>query len=213
MVTPAPNAPYYYGDFYKLNNRKCRSTLEIVDAYASDDNLDELLSCDPDIVVVMMNPGKSKPRAGGSGHNRRPGEIGRQATLVSACHDKSQNAIAKVMRCRGFQHVRVLNLSDVREVQSSNFLDDLKNNRLPSGHSVFCEERSDELQERLKSRSGIVIAAWGKDRRLRKLAKVALESFRSCDLRVHGWSNHPFFIHPARRSIEWPQRILSNWPC
>ena len=212
LATPAHDEMYYYGDFYMLNDYPCRSTLEIVNSCVPANERSQLLSSRPEIIVVMMNPGTSRPSAGGNGHVRCPREVGSGANLVPTCPDDTQQAIVKVMRCKGFSHARVLNLSDVREVESSTFLDDLKHDRLPSGHSVFCSERTGELQERLMSRSGIAIAAWGKDRRLRKLAETALDSFRSRNLRVHGWKNHPFFIHPVRRSRQWPQWILSNWP-
>ena len=212
LATPSHGMMHHYGDFYMLNDTGCRSTLEIVNSCVPANQRNQLLTCQPEIVVVMMNPGASEPREGGNGHHRPPHEIGSRACLVSTCPDDTQRAIAKVMRCKGFSHARVLNLSDVRQVESNRFLDDLKNDCLPPGHSVFCSERAGELRERLRSRSGIAIAAWGKDRRLRKLAETALVSFQSHNLRVHGWDNHPLFIHPARRPNQWPHWILSNWP-
>ena len=65
------------------------------------------------------------------GYHRHPHEVGSRACLVSTCPDDTQRAIAKVMRCKGFSHARVLNLSDVRQVESNRFLDDLKNDCLP----------------------------------------------------------------------------------
>ncbi|MYG26431.1 MAG: hypothetical protein F4213_10465 [Boseongicola sp. SB0677_bin_26] len=210
---------YYYGDFYKLNGRPCRSTLEIVTSSVPPDARNRLLLCQPDIVVVMMNPGASKPCARGDGQGWCPrevgstSEIGTEAALVPTYPDKTQLAIAEVMRRKEFGHARVLNLSDVREPKSSNFLRGLENNCLPQGHSVFCSQRVDELEDRLKPMTEIVIAAWGTDYRLRALAKTALVSFKSRNLRIHGWDNHPFFRHPGRNSEDWLQSILPNWPC
>ena len=213
MTTPSHGAMHYYGDFYMLNGCLCRSTLEIVTSSVPANDRNQLLSCRPEIVVVMMNPGASESCEGGNGHDRCPREVGTRAVLVPTRPDDTQRAIAEVMRCKGFRHARVLNLSDVREPNSETFLEKLKRGCLPSGHSVFCSERAEELRDRLNPTTECVIAAWGKDRRLRKLAETALASFKSRSLRVHGWDNHPFFIHPGRRSKQWPRWILSNWPC
>lgn len=212
MTTPSHDVMHYYGDFYMLNDCCCRSTLEVVTSSVSANERNRLLSCRPEIVVVMMNPGASEPCEGGNGHHRCPREVGTRAVLVPTCADDTQQAIAEVIRCKGFGHARVLNLSDVREPNSETFLEKLKDGCFPSGHSVFCSERADELANRLNPTTGIVIAAWGKDYRLRKLAKTAVASFKSCNLRVHGWDNNPFFFHPGRRLRRWPRWILSNWP-
>ena len=212
MATPSHSEMHYYGDFYKLDGHRCRSTLEIVTCTVPADERNQLLSCQPDIVVVMMNPGKSRPCEGGDGQGRRPHAIGTGAHLVPTCPDKTQQALVKVMRSKGFRHARVLNLSDVSEPKSTKFLDDIRHNRLPQGYSVFCSVRNRELQCRLNPTTGIVIVAWGKNYRLRKLAETAIGSFNSFGLRFHGWGNQPLFYHPARRSKQWPRWILSNWP-
>ncbi len=110
---------HYYGDFYKLNDTRCRSTLEIVRSEEENPNI--LLCKSPDVIVVMMNPGNTCPRntrsKSGSGGFLRVqtfAEIGNNPNLVCVRPENTQDAIVKLMDCKRFEHVRVLNLSDAR---------------------------------------------------------------------------------------------------
>lgn len=203
---------FYYGDFYRRNGVSCRATLEIVDAYVPEEHLNALLCSQPEMVVVLMNPGGSHPIEPIENAARTPDAIGARSNLVATCPDETQLAIAKVMRCKEFRHARVLNLSDVRERDSKTFLRKLKEGRLPPGDSIFCSQRAGEMQQRLKSSSDIVVCAWGKYGRLRSRSTRALAKMEAAGLRPLGWGDAPMFMHPSRRRKQWPRWIIEHWP-
>ena len=206
---------YYYGDFYKLDGGcRCRSTLEIVTCEIEEPN--DWLSRPADIVVVMMNPGSSRPENGRDGPTRTPAQVGPEAQLTRTCPDPAQTPIKKLMRRRRFGHVRVLNLSDVRK--PSNFPEFVRSGPLPTGHSIFCEERRAELEARLNARSAVVVVGWGYDYRLMQLADTAYNALVSRGRKVHGWQIRPGFAHPSprmhteARSREWLDGVVATWP-
>ena len=68
---------YYYGDFYRLGCYSCRSTLEIVNCEVAEPN--HLLRRPADVLVVLMNPGSSRPENGNDGQQRAPAQVGEHA--------------------------------------------------------------------------------------------------------------------------------------
>lgn len=66
----------------------------------------------PDIMVVMMNPGSSRPIDG----------IDNNKLESLAVPDNTQSQIMKVMLNSNLQYARILNLSDLREAKSNIFL-------------------------------------------------------------------------------------------
>ena len=203
---------FYYGDFYTLGGASCRATLEIVGAHVPAEQRNRLLDSRPGMIVIMMNPGSSQPVEPCDEAERTPDTIGNRANLVPTCPDDTQLAIADVMRHREIRHARVLNLSDVRNQDSPTFLTALRNDGLPAGDSVFCAERAPELEARLNPTAGIVVCAWGKDRRLRGRATRALAAINDAGLCPFGWGEPPAFMHPSRRKSQWPRWICENWP-
>ena len=205
---------YFYGDFYKLGCWPCRSMLEIVDREFREPN--ELLSHPADIVVVMMNPGSSRPENDNNSPTRAPAQVGRGAQLTRTCPDPAQTPTKELMRRKRFGHVRVLNLSDVRE--PNDFPKLVASGSLPTGHSMFCEERRAELEARLNARSAVVVVGWGYDYRLMQLANAAYDALVSRERKVHGWQIRPGFAHPSPRvhtkakSKEWLDGVIATWP-
>lgn len=65
----------------------------------------------PDLMVVMMNPGNSKPINGIDNYNKK----------TEVIPDQTQNQIMRIMINCGFEYARILNLSDARETSSSKF--------------------------------------------------------------------------------------------
>ena len=228
----------YYGHFYQLTIEGtaycCRSTLEIVSLRNQDlaseaaQNSGVLLDHDhqPDAVFVMLNPGGSRPCDGQEPSNAiRPCQIGEHArsNLVPTRPDDTQKAVEKVMTCKRFDHVRVLNLFDIREPDSAELVSTIRTslncNRLPrqpeiKPYSIFSSERQCEFRNRLNSSNRIVIAAWG--------VEEARPFFRQCyqmledndqNFRIHGWQPEDRrFYHPVRMRDEWARHIINNWP-
>lgn len=179
------------GRFYQVESKsvphepfRCREVLEVFRPGSSE------LACDA--VFVMMNPGGSQPL-----EVREPTSL-EEATLVPTKPDDTQYQLMRLMEAFDWEHVRVLNLSDVRESEStelpellSRFIRDQEH----EGHSVFSATRQAGLSELLVRKSTApVILAWGVSPKLRKLAEHALSR-----LRAHGVAAPLGLEHPTRK--------------
>ena len=145
------------GLFYEQKGLECRKYLDI--------RRKTCLDGTPDLFVIMMNPGKSRPAKGGDHHEKE----------VIAIPDRTQVQIMRVMKRCGFGYARILNLSDVRESNSHRLfelLPSLESDRVP--HSIFDPKREQDLEE-LFTRETPVILAWGVDKSLHDLAGMALK--------------------------------------
>lgn len=143
------------GLFYENKNLLCRKYLDI--------KRNEKITDKPDLMVVMMNPGSSRP------------EDGNEKNIIAskAVPDKTQDQIMKVMNNCNFNYARILNLSDLREAKSKAFyskFEELK--KIP--HSIFNDDRIGDF-ETLFVKGVPVIFAWGVDTKLVSLATKAIE--------------------------------------
>ena len=206
---------HYYGHFYQMADRNCRSTLEIVrDADAPDDPND-LLVCQPDVVCVMMNPGASTPidQAHDPGN---PIEIedpwhimcDGNHNLVATNPDNTQRKIVDMMNFSNLSHVRVLSLFDIRQQNSDELLREIGN--LPAAYSIFSPDRENERLARINPEMGIVVAAWGVDGKLHKYAKWCAHLVDDLGFHIHGYHKESYY-HPIRNG-NWLPYILQNWP-
>lgn len=84
------------GFFYENHGFKFRKYLDIKIVNSGCEN--------PDLMVVMMNPGSSRPIDGIEDNTKES----------LAIPDNTQNQIMKVMLNCNLQHARVLNLSDLK---------------------------------------------------------------------------------------------------
>ena len=220
---------YCYGHFYKLRttgNRTlcCRSVLEITTHQYPNPNV--LLNRQPDAIVVMMNPGSSRPRQAVRQHILDAQNIRTRCVLIPARHDNTQNQIMEIMRQMHYNHIRVLNLSDIREPKSKKFFQlvsqgrIIQNNHIQTSHSIFSQCRSRELRCRMNPRSGIVIAGWGyswkKPRWRCNFAKRCYDMICAFGFHIIGYQNNNDrdhnFVHPYYKPIMniWPQCIVSQ---
>lgn len=185
-----------FGHFYEQSGLKCRRYLNIQRAGA---DLRE-----PDLMVVMMNPGSSYPLDGIT-NNTAPSE---------AQPDPTQNQIMKVMNNTGFGFARVLNLSDVRQPSSSEFYKFLKSSKASSiTHSIFHQAREEELSTLF--RQGVpVIYGWGVNSNLEGLAREAINRISEenpIGIKKNGveWA----YYHPLPRihtkQTEWVKTVSS----
>ena len=198
---------YYYGDFYTLSGVPCRSVLEIVVEERIGRELGNLSSCSPDVVVVMANPGSSAPQSNGNGSERAPSAIGSSVDLVATVPDRSQMQLKAVMDHMGYAHVRVLNLSDVREKSLEKLAEQL--NCEDVGDSVFaCSARSGELTQKLRSHSRIVVAAWSYESAapLTKRGKAAYNEILDRGYSLIGSGGR--FAHPSRKGSDWVNDLV-----
>lgn len=157
-----------FGHFYsvKLDSGErieCRSVLEIAGKHSS--GRDALLDEAPDAIFIMMNPGSSRPLE--EVHNlisaRSINQL--EGSLVPTKPDTTQYQVMRVMRHFGWNHVRVLNISDLREAKSNIFVGrfrEIEERTAFAAHSLFADERSAELRRKLiKKPDAPIVCAWG----------------------------------------------------
>lgn len=162
------------GKFYSLpldgaGRLKCRSTLEIRAVGLPD-------SAVADAVFVMMNPGSSEPLPDAAGP--ACDELDAQhARMVPARPDTTQYQVMRVMDALGWDLVRVINLSDLRDPNSGSFagtLADLHQLGM-DGHSIFSSQRRGELNDLLARKPGApLVRAWGVSDDLNPLVELAM---------------------------------------
>ncbi|TSE07926.1 DUF1643 domain-containing protein [Aquimarina algiphila] len=155
------------GFFYEKEGFKFREFLNI-----------KHLSCtktNPDLMVIMMNPGSSKPLDGIDNNNK----------ISEAKPDNTQDQIMRIMLHFGYEYSRILNLSDLRESKSKKFyLKVIELEKKKIDHSIFDKSRAKDF-ENLFVYGVPVLYAWGVSYKLRKLALKAIE--KSGNTPSHGW--------------------------
>ena len=227
-----------YGHFYRLHvegttPQLCRSVLEITslprEAVGAKSDPHDLFSSSgndlnlPDAVVIMMNPGSSRPIEDGDTDSllTLPLPAGFQKPLVLTQPDNTQYQIMRVMVSKGWNHVRVLNISDLRDPKSPSFIAKTKDlASLPGGdrHSLFSESRSGERANMLKRKPGApFILGWGQDAGLIPLAKQCLSRIQGEKIVTVPAGNDPVLTaHPSpmlqSKKEEWLETILDAIP-
>jgi hypothetical protein len=168
------------GHFYALkvpgaDPVRCRSILEISSTGSNE-------RAAADAVFVMMNPGSSRPVE--EADRVLELECGRAwetaLGLVPTVPDTTQYQVMRVMHNSGWDRVRVINLSDLREPKSGTFIkcyQRLEEQAGCKGHSVFAATRSKELQGHLARKpGGPIVCAWGVSDHLNPLIQQALKA-------------------------------------
>ena len=157
----------------------------------------------PDLMVIMMNPGSSRPENGDCD--------GRKETKTIP--DQTQFQIMRVMNRAGYDYARVLNLSDIREPDSAAFCKNIEKGKYDAiAHSIFCPSRREELRA-LFERSAPVILAWGVSKALDKLVGEAINFIG--DAQAIGWKNKDGrYYHPLppvkARQAQWVTQITKR---
>ena len=179
-----------------------RSRLEIAPRQWAQSDLDDRQA---DLLVIMMNPGASRPletlwdKAAPDG-------------LVAAQPDRTQYQIMRLLcaaQAMGvpWRHARVVNLSDLRTPKSAEILAKLRLYQGEDSHSLFSQTRQAERQRWLGADSTPVLCAWGLDPGLSDLASRALQAVAAHPLL--GWSQGPFgYRHPLPQTHNLQQQWL-----
>lgn len=171
-----------FGHFYDLEIKdqkfKCRSVLEIVS-----NSIETAADSRPCAVVMMMNPGSSKPT--NSAYVPKKYAVSQITSgswdkdIVPTRPDNAQYQIMRLMLLQDWKHVRILNLSDLRNGNSGQFsIEYQKASSLDptNPHSLTNKLRQRELLDYC-SQSKTVIAAWGATEVLKGAAKEFLSQF------------------------------------
>ncbi len=208
-----------FGHFYDLKIGstvfKCRSILEIVKKDIPVDSLKPI-----DAVVVMMNPGSSKPLdADYLPKTFSFGEIcapGWEKEIIPTRPDNAQYQIMRMMEFKGWEYVRVLNLSDLRNGNSGKFYDDfVRASKIDESnpHSIFHPKRKNELKKCLNLKPDApVILGWGNESFLIPTAQTALKSFQGFTTVGVSKNEIPFyFSYPSPylkvQKLQWLNKI------
>jgi hypothetical protein len=184
------------GLFYKIGNYKLRKYLDIKHQSSS--------LTQPDLMVVMMNPGSSYPLDG----------IDNNDSPTEAKPDKTQNQIMKVMCISSFEYARVLNLSDLRTPSSNElyaFIESEESKDIP--HSIFGRDREGDFSS-LFVNNVPVIFSWGVSPILADLAKQAIKSVNHPNpIGLRKIQNQYAYYHPLQRTnrkqVEWVNEITN----
>ena len=136
--------------------------------------LAEMDAREPDLLVIMMNPGASRPlEALWDGDS--------PAGLVPAQPDRTQYQIMRLMRAAQaaglpWRHARVFNLSDLRTPKSAEMLAKLDWYGPHDSHSLFSEGRKVECTRWFAHHATPVLCGWGLNPDLSQWAARALRA-------------------------------------
>ena len=162
-----------YGRFYEKRiagvPEQLRDRLEIAPIAWS---IHEVVDREPDLLVVMMNPGASRPLDALWSQSSESGFVPTQP-------DRTQYQIMHLLLAAqkaglSWQHARVLNLSDLRTPKSAIFLEKLNRYMDDDSHSLFSKTRTSERDALFGCRTTPVLCAWGMSPQFGALAARAL---------------------------------------
>jgi len=218
---PAGDLKHTYrvlGHFYTLQlsavePQECRSVLEITTTTAGNNPV-------ADAVFVMMNPGSSRPVEEKNQIICSNQVAEMSVELVPTVPDTTQYQLMRVMYYRDWQHVRVINLSDLRDPQSGSFAQryiQLEKESGSSVHSMFSPERLVQLKRHLSRKPGApIVCAWGVSDDLNPLIERATNALAEesgvTGLAKQGQGNKYFHPLPSlqRQKEQWVAQMLER---
>lgn len=159
----------------------CRSVADILSVDTPDEQVKEAA----DAVVIMMNPGSSRPLDESylcqsyTVIHLLAGRRKKRYTQVRP--DNTQYQIMRLMVLKGWHHVRILNLSDLRDGNSGSFAKAyVRAAEVDSSvpHSLLHPKRHKELIKACNGAS-VVIAAWGSNAVQQAEAEACIQMFKN----------------------------------
>lgn len=202
-----------YGHFYDIyfsgeKISECRSVLEIV-RKTTDFTITGLSQSIPDAIAIMMNPGTSVPVS------EIPEIINLETfildfnskKLVITIPDNTQSRIMKIMNCFNWNHVRVINLSDIREKKSGKLgklIKDFERNTSCDRHTIFSNTRTLERGFALSDKSVPLLLAWGTKGCIKKYATECLSILSNRQIfGIPSMQEEIFYHHPLTTKLSW----------
>ena len=147
-----------------------------------------------DAILVLCNPGSCKGVISPPILDPRKDEI----PFVPAKSDPTQEQVMRLMVMRQWDHVNIINISDLCAGNIDNFKIMLKKAKeeLFTYHSIFSTERKSELLGLLELNNGPIIAGWGKKTFIKEYIEQVLLMAPFND--IIGWKHldHPYYYHP-----------------
>ncbi|HIJ85425.1 MAG: DUF1643 protein [Magnetococcales bacterium] len=200
-----------------------RPVLELIRKDCVPDHPDAIGRMVPDLLVIMMNPGSSRPLSPHyrPRHANKPEDLDPFSGLTPTRPDNTQYQIMRVMLARGLGHARVLNLSDLRETKSPIFIKRFRElENLPGGkaHSLFSPSRCAEREQRMgQGRAIPLLVGWGRHVDLLPLAHQCLGTLKTeriVGVEVPG--SPGLYAHPSpmlqKAKEAWVNAILEKMP-
>lgn len=203
---------FVQGRFYSLTNNnnsaKCRSLLTITDRANSNHRK---------LLVVMLNPGSSRPLADNYNEPTIPiKQIDKlkQVPLVPAKPDTTQYQIMIVMNVLNFSDAQIINLLDIREPKSGILFDNAKIRNIESEASIFSDSRQAELKTYFTTDTTVILA-WGNARTISDIEKIAIKRITSLTDKVFMVCDDDKFIrHPSPQNhnlkLKWLDNIIEQ---
>lgn len=208
-----------YGHFYKIIKDgveivNCRSQLDIINSDIID--AEDIGISRPDSLAIMMNPGTSKPKD----HGYQEQEIDvrkffnrvNEKEFVPTIPDDTLKRIMKIMQHKNWKHVRVINLSDIRQHKSEKLTVELNKYKLHSlnhEHSLFSVIRSAELVEVLEKVQGKpIILAWGTRTCLKPYVIECMDKLRDNTFYGARAAKEGYYHHPLTTRISWTKYLI-----
>lgn len=182
----------YLGKFYKNGETTCREVLFIKEEGAI---------YEVDLLVIMMNPGSSHPKAVANYHSITADLLNK---LVPTQHDKTQNQITAFMRDKNLKHACILNLTDVCNQKS----EQLRASDCHYSQFLTIESAIAVIQKHAPKAKHVLIA-WGCKKIFRPLivnCKTILINIE--DVRIFGYKQLSdrkdlYYYHPLKRGGDW----------
>lgn len=216
-----------WGSFYDLNvgydnmdDIPCRNQLNIINKqhYNNTKTIENLITNNDelDALFIMMNPGSSKPlNSSFKIRSLDVRDISKELLTnpkVPTKPDDTQYQAMRVMEELNWNHILILNLSDIIAAKSKSasrnektFENMLKTYGKYKKHSIFSDDRNSEVKSILR-RSSTVICAWGKVPFLKKLANQCIDVLKEFDLKIYGeW------VYLCSHASPYLDKEKANW--
>ena len=203
-----------YGRFYEKRiagvNEHLRDRLEIAPRNLA---VKEVVQQEPDLLVVMMNPGGSRPLNTLWDADAADG-------FTNTVPDRTQYQVMRLLvaaqaKGLGWHHARVLNLSDLRTPKSAEFVEKLQRYADYPEHSLFCDARRDECDKLFASLVTPVLLGWGLNPVFGEWADRALRAARGHAL-LGISSDGRHFRHPLPQQhamqLAWLSSVTAQLP-
>jgi len=198
-----------YGRFYEKMiagvPEQLRNRLEIAPREMP---LGEVVAREPDLLVVMMNPGGSKPLNALWNDTEGHG-------FVPAVPDRTQYQIMRLLVAAhaaglGWSHARILNLSDLRTPKSALFIQKLSLYAQDPSHSIFSKTRTQECSALFAEKLTPVLLGWGLNTNFGPWADLALQAAQGHPL-LGLSADSRFYRHPLPQrydmQVGWLEQI------
>jgi hypothetical protein len=214
-----------FGHFYSIElgsgeTIDCRSVLEIVTKKDTPSNINLVLEKAADAVFIMMNPGSSIPLEEVNNVIAEDKISRLRPSLVLTRPDTTQYQVMRIMHYCNWSHVRVLNLSDLRDPKSGKFVNRYREIEKRTGfrsHSLFSPGRDDELACHLNRKpESPLVCAWGVSPDLDPLIERCMNKISGIKglrgLKKNRTENRYFHPLPTlqRDKMEWVDKMVNQ---